>query len=229
MTTKQYYENYWGHRQEISHLYEEWIPPRISVAEQALTETSVERLLDVGCGNGILGRILASEGNRPEYIAGVDISESALKLADDHYDDLYCADVEDKSPPTNGDRYDAVVCLETLEHVLDPKNMLTGLREVVAPDGILILSVPNIAYITYRVQYARGDVANETLTGDGVEHIHQFTKERIEALVESSGFAINDLIGVNDSGSRVKKYASQRYPKLFASGFVVIASPVPYF
>lgn len=94
-------------------------------------------LLDVGCA---FGRFLQAARN--DYVCeGVDISEYALRLAQERLADipLHCSPIQSFQP---GRTYDVVTCFDVLEHVPALDYVLRHLRMLLAPRGILAFAVP---------------------------------------------------------------------------------------
>lgn len=114
-----------------------WINEIISVNEK--------KILDVGCGGGILAEGLAALGAQ---VTGIDLSEKALNVAKLHllesghsidYRHIAAEDLAAQSPET----YDIVTCMEMLEHVPDPASIVTACAALTRPGGHLFFSTLN--------------------------------------------------------------------------------------
>ncbi len=111
-----------------------------SALQQSLPANA--RILDVGCGNGVISRHLGRLGF---HVTGIDISEKAIEKAR-QVTDLSNVQFLQKSAEelvAAGERYDAIVCSEVLEHLDDPGALLLVLRESLTDNGKLIVTVPN--------------------------------------------------------------------------------------
>lgn len=114
-------------------------------ARELLEQTGRERLkvLDYGCGNGV-GSVLLK--TRSWEVTGVDSDEEAVAFAKDSWGHLCSFRHEDwAGENVEVEEFDAIVCLEVIEHVADPSKLLASLRRSV--DGYrrteLILSTLN--------------------------------------------------------------------------------------
>jgi len=99
-----------------------------------------KRLLDVGCGDGILG-YFARE--KYEEVYGVDISEEALEIARRRGVKTKRVNLNKGKLPFRDEFFDAVVCLDVIEHVFEPRSLIKEIHRVLQKKGVLIISTPN--------------------------------------------------------------------------------------
>jgi 2-polyprenyl-6-hydroxyphenyl methylase/3-demethylubiquinone-9 3-methyltransferase len=104
-----------------------------------------KRVLDVGCGGGILAESIAQSGANT---CGIDLSEKALKVAELHalevganlqYRAISAEALADEEP----EQYDVVTCMEMLEHVPDPLSVVRACAKLCKPGGTLFFSTLN--------------------------------------------------------------------------------------
>ncbi|HPF71174.1 MAG TPA: methyltransferase domain-containing protein, partial [Candidatus Krumholzibacteria bacterium] len=101
------------------------------------------RILDVGCGAGAFGAGLKDE--RPGLeVWGVEMDPEAAARARTVLDRVLEGDAAGVAPTLAGERFDAIVLNDVLEHVLEPEALLALLRPLLADGGRLVASVPNI-------------------------------------------------------------------------------------
>ena len=103
-------------------------------------------VLDLGTGSGALGQHLRE--HRACVVDGVTLNEAEAELARPHYRRIEVADLE-LSPLVDrfrGETYDCIVCADVLEHLKQPERVLRACRELLAPGGQVLISVPNAAY-----------------------------------------------------------------------------------
>jgi SAM-dependent methyltransferase len=108
-------------------------------------------------------------------------------------------DLDGAALPFEDDFFDAIVFTEVLEHVFAPHSeVLAEIHRVLAPGGLLILSVPNIARLSNRVRLMFGrsplPAADVQLRKDWVHghgHLHEYTRREIVRLCRGAGFAVD--------------------------------------
>jgi 2-polyprenyl-6-hydroxyphenyl methylase/3-demethylubiquinone-9 3-methyltransferase len=102
-------------------------------------------VVDVGCGGGILAEAMAALGAR---VKGIDLSEKALKVAmlhlfesrlDVNYEEISAESLAQREPG----QYDALTCMEMLEHVPDPESTVSACAQLVRPGGHVFFSTLN--------------------------------------------------------------------------------------
>ncbi len=107
-----------------------------------------KRVLDVACGEGYGAYLLAKLGAKS--VLGVDISEEALAVARQKFagdNVMFLAGDALQLPEllAEHDNFEVIVSFETIEHVTDAARFLQGVRQVLAPGGVVLLSCPNDA------------------------------------------------------------------------------------
>ena len=121
----------------INPLRLDWIVRRAALAGR--------RVLDVGCGGGILAEAMAQRGAQ---VKGIDLSDKALKVAQLHlYESGLAVDYEALSAEQLAVRepasYDTVTCLELLEHVPEPASTVAACASLARPGGHVFFSTIN--------------------------------------------------------------------------------------
>jgi 2-polyprenyl-3-methyl-5-hydroxy-6-metoxy-1,4-benzoquinol methylase len=143
------------------------------------------RLLDLGAAGGELGAAIRDHFGRT---FGFEYNADCIQTLHKHFDQAVITDLETMThlPP----RLDAIVLADILEHLRDPKAMLALVRASLADDGLLFVSVPNIANITVRLgllfgvfEYRDRGILDHT-------HLRFYTKRTIIRELETAGFRI---------------------------------------
>lgn len=109
----------------------------------AATHVRGGRLLDMACGVGFGTRLVADACPSLDEAVGVDLDPEAIRYARERYGRASVDFVEaDALSYRDAERFDAVVSLETIEHVSDPQALARRLVALVRPGGLLVASVP---------------------------------------------------------------------------------------
>jgi 2-polyprenyl-6-hydroxyphenyl methylase/3-demethylubiquinone-9 3-methyltransferase len=112
---------------------------------KSLVSLEGKKVLDVGCGGGILAESISQSG---ADTTGIDLSEKALKVAELHalevganltYRSISAEDLADEQ----AEQYDVVTCMEMLEHVPDPASVVRACAKLCKPGGTLFFSTLN--------------------------------------------------------------------------------------
>jgi glycosyltransferase involved in cell wall biosynthesis len=153
------------------------------------TGTTPKRILDLGCSDGRLGALLRLAGHT---VVGVD-----FKKHDDvaeRLDGFIEADLNKGLPPLN-ERFDVVVGADVLEHLVDPGLVLEAIREVLAPGGRVLVSIPNFAHWYPRARVVSGRFRYERRGIFDEGHLRFFTPRSFERLVNKSGLRVRRRCG----------------------------------
>jgi len=123
---------------QINPLRLEWI--------DSLAAMNGKRVLDVGCGGGILSDAMARKGSS---VLGIDLSSKALKVAELHALEADTRSVQYREIAAEAlatelpGHFDVVTCMEMLEHVPDPASVVRACAALVKPGGWLFFSTIN--------------------------------------------------------------------------------------
>jgi 2-polyprenyl-3-methyl-5-hydroxy-6-metoxy-1,4-benzoquinol methylase len=149
-------------------------------------------VLDVGCADGDVGRLLQETGNR---VSGLDRDEEAAEKARADLERVVVADLDTSSLLDHFEAasFDVVVLADVLEHLREPERALREATELLRDGGRLVLSVPNVAHGALRLALLQG---RWTYTAAGLldrTHLHFFTRTSLLQLLEGVGLAVDDL------------------------------------
>lgn len=147
------------------------------------------RVLDVGCDEGFAARDLVNHGFQ---VCGIDKNPVALEKATCYYQHTVLADVENERPPLDGP-FDVIIFADILEHMRDPVTVFRHFAELLAPGGLVVVSVPNVAHWYVRLHLLRGrfdygprGILDET-------HLRFFTLRSAKGFLDESGFRIEAI------------------------------------
>lgn len=146
---------------------------------RALRSTSAQGpLLDVGCGGGLFLHLMRARGFRG---VGLDFSAQAAAVAWRRQEvPAVCALLE--NAPFRPGSLAGITMFHVIEHLYDPRAYLRAARELLAPDGRLVVQVPNAACWQFRLL---GRAWNGM---DVPRHIFDFRAADLEKLIQSCGF-----------------------------------------
>ena len=117
-------------------------PIRISYIEQQCAGLEGKKVLDIGCGGGILAEAMAARGAE---VTGIDMAEASLEVARLHLLESglevdYQLTMAEQFCAEHRQQYDVITCMELLEHVPDPSSIIISAAQALKPDGRLLLS-----------------------------------------------------------------------------------------
>jgi 2-polyprenyl-3-methyl-5-hydroxy-6-metoxy-1,4-benzoquinol methylase len=118
-----------------------------AVILDALGEGRGRRLLDVGAADGFLAEVLTARGFE---VTCLERDPGLAAAAAGKCRRVIVADLEREAPPLDAP-FDAIVCGDVLEHLADPARALALLRAHLREDGLLLVSVPNVAHLWVRL------------------------------------------------------------------------------
>ncbi len=120
------------------------------------------RILEVGCASGRLGGALKAQ-DPSRVVVGVEIDPAAASAARELLDHVYELDIEVALPDLELASLDCVLFGDLLEHLRNPEDVLRRFGELLAPDGIVLVCVPNIQHFTIMKNLLRGDFMSDEL------------------------------------------------------------------
>jgi 2-polyprenyl-6-hydroxyphenyl methylase / 3-demethylubiquinone-9 3-methyltransferase len=171
---------------EINPLRLEWI------ARHASLEGA--RVLDVGCGGGILTEAMARRGAQ---VTGIDLSDKALRVAELHLHESGLAVRYEKAAVEDlRDEFDVVTCMELLEHVPDPASMVAACARLVRPGGRVFFSTINrnpkaYLFAVVGAEYVLG------LLPKGTHDYQRFIKpSELSRWTRAAGLRTEELVGM---------------------------------
>lgn len=149
-----------------------------------------DSVLEVACHTGILSQWLKYE--KKCTVTGVDINPNALKLASEYLYETIEVDIESKEfwSHLSNNKYDTIICMHILEHLVSPWGYMNKLSEYLNPEGQLIIALPNINNAKNRFQILFG---NFNYTRSGVmdkTHLRFFNQQTARELIDSAGFEV---------------------------------------
>ena len=159
---------------------------------------SARRVLDVGCGSGMLGAALKSRQNA--YVVGIERDERAVETARSRIDEVIGGDVEVIEINFDRNSFDAIVCGDVLEHLLDPEGLLIRAREWLRDDGTIVASIPNARHHSVITALLAGNWTYEHAGLMDETHLCFFTRRDMIDLFSRGGFRVDRIAMVPGPG-----------------------------
>lgn len=156
----------------------------------ALLPAGTHRLLSIGCASGQTEAMLKERLDLVEVV-GVELEPAIAEQARAGLDAIHIGDIEALDLPYPPGHFDAILCLDVLEHLRDPWGVLAGkLRSLLASDGIIIISVPNVRYwaVLWRLFCGRWEYARRGILDIG--HLRFFTPRTAQQMLTEAGFIV---------------------------------------
>ena len=175
---------------EINPLRLDWI------AQHAALEGS--KVLDVGCGGGILAEAMARRGAQ---VTGIDLSDKALRVAQLHllesrlevqYENV---SVEDYAAAHAG-KFDVVTCMELLEHVPEPAAMVAACALLVRPGGQVFFSTINRNPKSYLFAVVGAEYVLKLLPKGTHDYLRFIKPSELSRWSRAAGLRADELIGM---------------------------------
>ena len=153
----------------------------------ALVPAHCRCVLEVGCGEGNLGRLLRRRGH---VVTGLELVPEAAARARNHLDRVVTADVELDGLPFPDASFDAVIFADVLEHLVDPWRVLRRAAQLLAPGGVVVASIPNVQNLDVIRRLLRGrfDYRERGILDRG--HLRFFTLHSIRELFAQAGLTL---------------------------------------
>ncbi len=156
------------------------------------------RVLDVGCGGGILTESMASRGAK---VKGIDAASGPLQVARLHlHESNLQVDYElvtiEQLVERDEAKFDVITCLEMLEHVPDPGSIITSCRSLLKDDGHLFMSTINRSPKSYLFAVVGAEYVLKLLPR-GTHDYEKFIKPaELAGWCRDAGFELLDLRGM---------------------------------
>ncbi len=159
-----------------------------------LLPENIERAFEVGCGDGNTLRWL-KEIKHCRWTCGIELNRDAAEKARGNMDVIYRGDIESYTLPIKRGSLDLILCLDVLEHLVDPWKIIGDLHRLLRPGGALIASIPNVAHYSVVIplvlrgewRYMPAGILDRT-------HLRFFDRNTCVMLLESSGLRVDRII-----------------------------------
>ncbi|MBF6647349.1 bifunctional 2-polyprenyl-6-hydroxyphenol methylase/3-demethylubiquinol 3-O-methyltransferase UbiG [Methylobacter sp. BlB1] len=189
-------ERWWDPQGEFKTLHD-INPLRLQFIQQ-YAEIAGKRIVDVGCGGGILTEGLARLG---ADALGIDLSEELIDIADlhglesgvnTHYQKISAEALAEQQPES----FDHVTCMEMLEHVPDPGSIISACARLVKPGGMVFFSTLNRQPKAYLLAIVAAEHVLRMLP-KGTHDFKTFIKpSELSQSARSAGLELQGMVGI---------------------------------
>lgn len=175
----------------------------------ALADLNQKRVLDVGCGGGILADSMARKGAN---VTGIDLASKSLRVAQLHaletgtpniqYREVSVEALAQEQPAS----FDVVTCMEMLEHVPDPGSVVRACAELVKPDGWVFFSTLHRSAKAFMLAIVGAEYVLNMLPRGTHEYAKMIRPSELAASCREAGL---DLVGIKgmEYNPITKRYA----------------------
>ncbi len=176
---------------EINPLRLDWIRQHVSL--------SGSKVIDIGCGGGILAESMAAA---EAIVTGIDMAEGPLAVAKLHQHESaakvdYRHATAEEVAATEAKTYDVVTCLEMLEHVPDPSLVIQSCADLVKPGGHVFFSTINRNPKAFVFAIVGAEYILKLLPAGTHEYEKFIRPSELEGWARRAGLALKDSIGMH--------------------------------
>ncbi len=176
---------------EERHLYDYPVDPTSDTAPARVCRMvgSGKRVLEIGAGPGSITRVLTQQGNE---VTALEVDETAIPFLRRHCKRVVSADLNQPEWPAifEGERFDAVIAADVLEHLTDPWATLARMKTLVADGGALIVSVPHASHACILACLLHEDVEYRDWGLLDRTHIRFFGLKNLAAMFGKAGLRL---------------------------------------
>ena len=157
------------------------------------------KVVDVGCGGGILAEAMALKG---AHVKGIDLAEKALKVAQLHslesgvsvdYEEIATEALAAREPG----QYDLVTCMEMLEHVPDPTSIVRACSTLVRPGGTVVFSTINRNPKSFLFAIVGAEYVLRLLPRGTHEYAKFIKPSELAEAARVAGLSLNEMVGMH--------------------------------
>ena len=192
-------DKWWDQHSEFRPLHQ-INPLRLNWIDEKSGGLTGKKILDVGCGGGILAESMA---RRAGSVLGIDMGEAPLAVGRIHAEQEGVNNIEYKQIPVEqlaseqAGQYDVVTCMEMLEHVPDPASIVKACFDLVKPDGHVFFSTINRNPKSYLFAIIGAEYVLRMLPR-GTHDYHKFIRpSELAGAIRDTGLELKAMTGLH--------------------------------
>lgn len=176
-------------------------PLRLAYISEKANGLFGKKVLDVGCGGGILSESMAKQG---AIVTGIDMTTEPLNIAKQHarqqnleidYQQITIEDFLQNQTACEAEKFDVITCMEMLEHVPDPLSIIKSCQQLLKPNGILFFSTINRTLKAYALVIIGAEYVLKLLP-KGTHEFDKFIKPaELLSWCDEVGLQCNEIVG----------------------------------
>lgn len=149
-------------------------------------------VLELGCGHGATGALALQQAKCGNYV-GIELVKSVAIQAREVLTAVHTGDVETMGLPYGPETFDALICSEVLEHLVDPGAVLARLVRLLKPGGSVFASSPNVSHWRVVAGLLRGRFDYGEIGTMDATHLRWFTPHSFRRLFEACGVQVDSV------------------------------------
>ncbi|MFT5219387.1 MAG: 2-polyprenyl-6-hydroxyphenyl methylase/3-demethylubiquinone-9 3-methyltransferase [Planctomycetota bacterium] len=188
---------WWDKESEFKPLHE-INPLRLAYIETHAGSLKGKKILDIGCGGGILSEALAEKG---ALVTGIDMADQSLRVAKMHLHesklevDYQLSTAEDFALAHKAE-FDLITCMEMLEHVPHPEQIVSAASQMLKPDGRLFLSTINRNPKSFLMAIVGAEYLLKMIPRGTHEYRKLIKPSELAKAARACGLDVNDVSGM---------------------------------
>ena len=167
-----------------------------------LVPQDVNSVLSIGCGNGSTESFLVERGM---HVTAVPLDSVIGACAEAREIEITPPNFEKALVTLSGRLFDCIIFVDVLQHIQDPVGVISRFKELVTPEGVILISVPNFNHIKVWYDLIRGEITLKQRRAFDNSRLHFATKSKVRRWLKRCG--IEPVREAYHFGDRYSKFA----------------------
>lgn len=187
---------------------------------------NAKRILDIGCGAGMMGLALKKKLGSTIEVYGIEINPKAGDKAKANIDKVFIGDAENIALPFKNKYLDCIICADVLEHLIDPWGFILKQTAYLKDGGLVIASIPNISHYRIIKMLKKGEWNYENAGILDRTHLRFFTLKSIASMFKDAHLEIVKIerkIGASNSKKLLNRFMFNSLSDIITEQYIIIA------